>query len=365
MSNTKVWTGRVGNYFAILFRALALLVAFSLCSGTNLGAREEHREDTNRDGEINVLDLLQVVLAVRQGGYQHGCDYNGDGALTVTDVSALGKAMLKGTRTPLSENLDSPQFVRILGALFMMGDSTGVSNEKPEHEVVLSPYMISKHEITNKQYAAYLNEALEMGDVALSGDTSVVATNGDYAGKELLFLAGNKSGQNRCWIYYSQGAFEVMASKANWPVVFVTWFGAANYAAHYSYRLPTEAEWECAASMAGSFAYATQDGNLDSTMLNFSAIFGNPVNVGSFPPNPNSLFDMSGNVWELFADWYGEYPDSAETNPTGPAKGHAHVRRGGGWNSCDEVVRTVAREPQDDHGHRGAGIGFRVAADIE
>ena len=246
-----------------------------------------------------------------------------------------------------------------------MGNDEGADNEKPEHEVTLSAFKISRHEITNYQYAAYLNEALALGTVSVSGDTSVFADSGAYAGKKLITFTAKRAKQNECWILYSGGSFHAVAGKENWPVVFVTWYGAASYAAHYSLRLPTEAEWECAASVAGTRGYATSDGQLDSTSLNFSSIIGHPTDVGSFEPNGYALFDMSGNVWELCADWYGLYPDSTQVDPTGPAEGEVHVRRGGGWNSCAESSNTTAREPQDYEDHLGPGIGFRVASDLE
>jgi formylglycine-generating enzyme required for sulfatase activity len=148
-------------------------------------------------------------------------------------------------------------------------------------------------------------------------------------------------------------------------VVFVTWYGAASYAAHFSYRLLTEAEWECAASAAGTVAYATLGGQIDTTLANYNGVLKNPTDVGSYPENPFSVYDMSGNVWELCADWYGSYPDTAEVDPTGPSEGEVRVRRGGGWNSCELTITTTVRASQDYPGHRGPGIGFRVADDID
>jgi formylglycine-generating enzyme required for sulfatase activity len=347
-------------------RIITLLIFLALGGWINLDAQEPvFREDSNRDGAVNILDMLQIVLTARDNLYRPEMDYDMNGLVSIGDASALGRAIIANTRTPVGDFLEIPEMVEIEGVVFMMGNNDGLDNEKPEHEVALGPYKISKYEVTNKQYANYLNEAIALGVVSVSGDTSTVADSGDYAGRELLYFKGAKSGLNRCWIVYSDGIFYPVAGRENWPVVFVTWYGAASYAKHYSYRLPTEAEWECAASAAGKLLYATAEGLIDSTLVNYDAFNKHPIDVGSYPANPFGLHDMSGNVFELCADWYGPYTDNPVFNPRGPVEGEVHVRRGGGWNSCEQVITTTAREDQDYPDHRGPGIGFRVAGDTD
>jgi formylglycine-generating enzyme required for sulfatase activity len=165
------------------------------------------------------------------------------------------------------------------------------------------------------------------------------------------------------------------------PVESVSWFAATNYCELLTqqdlaagripsgshYRLPTEAEWECAAR-AGTTTrfYYGDDPNL-SGLTNHAWYGANsgfkPRPVGQKEPNAWGLYDMEGNVWEWCQDWYGPYPGGSQTDPQGPASNTIGVKviRGGAWESSEFDCRSARRSSQ------GASpfitdfiIGFRV-----
>jgi formylglycine-generating enzyme required for sulfatase activity len=162
----------------------------------------------------------------------------------------------------------------------------------------------------------------------------------------------------------------------------VSWFDATNYcwkltqqelaAGRISpgsqYRLPTEAEWECAARAGTTtrFSYGDDDVNY-SSLTNYAWFLdlGHPDlivhPVGQKLPNPWGLYDMSGNVWEWCQDWYGDQAGGVQTDPQGPATNVQGLKviRGGAYDYDDSSCRSASRFfrfanwPDSD-------VGFRV-----
>jgi formylglycine-generating enzyme required for sulfatase activity len=163
----------------------------------------------------------------------------------------------------------------------------------------------------------------------------------------------------------------------NRPVEQVSWDNAQSYCVKltarevaagrilptFRYRLPTEAEWECAARAGSTNRFSFGD-DLNYVDLGEYAWFaansdGIPHPVATKESNAWGLYDMAGNVWEWCQDWYSSYPGGTLTDPTGPASGIERVVRGGsyyydGWlgrSATRNAFRPSTRSPQ---------IGFRV-----
>ncbi|HPB32689.1 MAG TPA: formylglycine-generating enzyme family protein [Candidatus Sumerlaeota bacterium] len=163
---------------------------------------------------------------------------------------------------------------------------------------------------------------------------------------------------------------------ANRPVQSVSWFDTVAFCEKLSsreqgvtYRLPTEAEWEYACRAGSPYRfYWHWTSSLKSDLLigDYAWYYGNSgeetQNAGVKKPNRWGLHDMTGNVWEWCADWYGSYPAGPVTDPAGPSIGSIRVLRGGCWRN-DPLVCRSARRFNFTPSHRYGIMGFRVVAD--
>jgi formylglycine-generating enzyme required for sulfatase activity len=269
------------------------------------------------------------------------------------DVTLPLKGSVKVLSTPekAEEKITVPEGMALIPAgEFEMGSYDGESDEKPVHTVYLDAFYMDKYEVTNAQYARFLNEYGKNTDAAGS---TLLNTNSEYC---LIEKVGNT--------YRSKSGYE------NHPVVVVTWYGATAYTQFYGKRLPTEAEWEKAArsGLVGKKypwgdSITHDDANYDGTDGRDKWDRSSPV--GSFAPNGYGLYDMAGNASEWCSDWYASdyYAQSPKLNPQGPASGQARVCRGGSWNLYPDAMRAA---------NRGGGLpwlsgsnqGFRCAQDL-
>lgn len=162
----------------------------------------------------------------------------------------------------------------------------------------------------------------------------------------------------------------------NCPVEEVSWdtvqsfINTLNQHGDGTYRLPTEAEWEyCARAGTTTPFYtgnclSTDQANYDGTRVPYShcdvgTYRETTTPVGTFAANAWGLYDMTGNVWEWCQDWYGAYPATAVTDPSGASSGTERVRRGGSWDSVAVGCRSANRA-SDPPGYSSTIVGFRL-----
>jgi formylglycine-generating enzyme required for sulfatase activity len=235
------------------------------------------------------------------------------------------------------------------------------NTDETQYQVTLSAFRMSKYEITNAQYAAFLN-------AKSIGSTGIWATAPVYNTQVLIYAS---SGSYDWGLHYSGSQWVPVAGYENAPVINVTWYGATEYATYIGGTLPTEAQWEyaCRAGTTTPFNTGALLTNLQAN-YNWASPYvdgtntvttypGKTQTVGTYAANAYGLSDMHGNVFEWCADWYGTYPTSAQTNPTGATTGSYRVRRGGGWDYGAQACRSAFREIAYPD-NISNGLGFRV-----
>jgi formylglycine-generating enzyme required for sulfatase activity len=129
----------------------------------------------------------------------------------------------------------------------------------------------------------------------------------------------------------------------------------------HGYTLPTEAQWEYAHRAGKTTAYP---GDPDATAWFDRNSGGTSHPVALKRPNAWGFHDMAGNILEWCLDWYGEYPGGSVTDPTGPARGHYRMARGGSWRTAARLGRSAARTG-GSAARQDYTIGFRLALSAE
>lgn len=218
--------------------------------------------------------------------------------------------------TTFTEPVTGMEFVFIKGGCYQMGSESGRHQEKPVHEVCVDDFYMGKYEVTQEQYKKLKD-----------------ANPSHFRGNDL-------------------------------PVENISWHDTQGYALllnrgkGFNYRLPTEAEWEYACRSGGKNEKYCGSDNQDVVAWHSSNSDSKTHPVGQKQPNGLGLYDMSGNVWEWCADWFGDdyYNVSQRHNPQGPANGTSRVIRGGSY--AIDIWATVRDSPLPTF--KRSDSGFRL-----
>ncbi len=242
------------------------------------------------------------------------------------------------------------------GDKLCINDAGEETDEVPLHTVVLSAYSIDKYEVTNAQYAVFLNNH----------------GSNDCKGHDCMHLESED-----IHILKQDDEYVVEEGYEDHPAIVVTWYGAHTYCSAGGKRLPTEAEWEKAARGTTIQAFPWGDQLPDCTYANYDNhgfCVGDTAPVGSYPLGASREYgamDLAGNVWEWVSDWYDydyyhTYPeDGWPLNPTGPESGLYKGVRGGGWLCIESALRVANRHYYHPYIIFDNTIGFRCVDTVE
>ena len=286
--------------------------------------------DVNCDGFINIADVVDLIdyLLTGDGSQLNltNADTDKNDIINIADVTELIDYLLNGYWSwdepqPQSETFTvngvTFTMVAVEGGTFTMGataeqGSDAFDSEKPAHDVTLSSYCIGQTEVTQALWQA------------------VMGSNPSYFTGNLQRPVETVS-WNDCQTFISK----------------------LNQLTGKTFRLPTEAEWEFAATggkLSQGYKYSGSNtiddvawywDNIPS-QTSGNAGYGTQT-VATKAPNELGLYDMSGNVREWCQDWYGSYSSESQTNPTGPSTGSYLVVRGGSWSSYARYCRVSGR----------------------
>ncbi|WP_461255650.1 SUMF1/EgtB/PvdO family nonheme iron enzyme [Treponema sp. R80B11-R83G3] len=253
--------------------------------------------------------------------------------------------------------------VSIPARSFTMGQ-TDIS--PPEHSVTLSAFFISKYLVTQEQYQ------LVMGTNPSSFSSSPQA--GETQGKrpvemvswyDALVFCNKLSAMDGLSPAYSISGSTDPAAWGSVPTSSnATWNAVEIVAGSTGYRLPTEAQWECACRAGTTTVYNTGDTISDDTGWYTSNSGRKTHEVGLKPANAWGLYDMHGNVWEWCWDWYSDsyYSSSPTNDPMGASSGDYgtyRVMRGGSYIDSADALRSAYRVYRNPYAHVN-DLGFRL-----
>lgn len=282
----------------------------------------------------------------------------------------------------------APKRVRIDPCTFMMGSADPAAHpldgEGPVRAIALDAFEIAVYATTNAEFAEFVAATHYRTEAESFGWTFVFDAFtglGETEAPRLPSAPWWRRVEGACWSA-PEGPGSSVDDRAMHPVVHISHGDAQAYCDWVGARLPSEAEWECAARgglvqkrypwgddlmPAGKHACNIWQGTFprENTMEDG---YAGTAPVDAFRPNGFGLFNAVGNTWEWCSDWFdpGYHARATFENPAGPPNGTAKVMRGGSYlchSSYCFRYRTSARSsapPDTSTGH----LGFRTARSL-
>ena len=284
---------------------------------------------------------------------------------------------------------DGGRFVSLPGGSFLMGSedpgSYAEDGEGPVREVVVSPFDLDAHTVSNDGFTRFVDATGYRTDAETVGSAFVFAgfLPDDFPPTRAVVEAPWwREVEGADW-RHPEGPHSDLDGRSDHPVVQVSWHDAEAYCAWAGARLPTEAQWEYAARGGlvqqrfpwGSSLTPGGEHRMNVFQGTFPTInttkdgYAGTAPVSAYPPNAFGLHNMTGNVWEWTADRWSTSWHTTETqplvDPQGPGAGDRRALRGGSYlchvSYCWRY-RTSARMGTTPDSPSG-NVGFRCARD--
>jgi serine/threonine-protein kinase len=285
---------------------------------------------------LGAVGLVFVVLVTACGGDPKPAE-----APPKTSVSrpsaAAESASAKPSRSP-SEGECAEGMTSIPGGTLRMGspEGRGRADERPQHKVEIRAFCFDTREVTIADYQACVKNAIC-----------------DAPPREVQLLEPTKQDEHEA---RSKLCTAQLADNSDLPVNCVGHDEASKYCAWKGRRLPTEAEWEWAATSGDDkldYAWGATPPRDDALCWQQKR----PCTVGSKPAEAFGLFDLGGNVSEWTESPYGAYP-------TPPESATKLSVRGGNFLDAEADAVRPRRRGSEEPLFRDITLGFRCAKDL-
>lgn len=376
------WSGRICNVMdraRVFFFVFCWLLALSYSheDGDHSFCREDDGLCSSDDG--NAADKGCGCDATNRNSrefassLEESADYRDEGESMTEDSS----------RRPANE------MVLIPSGTFTMGDDKPIlpqDGEGPSRQVTISTFHIDKYEVSNTDYAAFVEETGYVTETESFGNSFVVEY---FVSKEVLSEITQAVANAPWWLPVNEASWKRpegidsdIKNRMDHPVVHVSWKDALTFCKWMGKRLPTEAEWEYAARGGLEkrlFPWGNNENPRGEHWMNIwqgefptnntlEDGYAGTAPVNSYPPNKYGLHNMAGNVWEWVSDWWTvRHSDEPVKDPTGPLKGTEKVKKGGSFMCHKEYCyryRCSSRS-QNTPDSSASNLGFRCAKSLD
>lgn len=259
-------------------------------------------------------------------------------AVLLIGVAVGGYFLLRSRVTPAGPTKPNPpdgpvvvskaDLIEIPGGVFQMGRNDSLPTEQPAHQVTVNPFSMDKNEVTNAEYARFVNEANHTPPEQWGSVKAPV-------GQELLPVSN---------VSYDDA------------VAFAEWRSKRD---GVTYRLPTEEEWEYAARNGDkNNLYPWGNAWMPGRAATQETGVGKEQAVGTYPQGGNrwGVQDLIGNVWEWTSSKASLYPG----NPLKLTQNQDWiVARGGSYSSQANKVSATMRDWFAPN-YKNPVLGFRL-----